>query len=131
MKLPTKPSELIRLALGDLRKCEDDPDYIIDMISWHEPGRNTCYVCLAGAVMAKSLGADRYHDFEPDSFADVEYLLFALDHFRAGDIRSGLTNLGFPDDGFSDRVIIPYGIDSEKFHKQMHVLADDLEKVGV
>ena len=131
MKLPIKPSELIRLALSDLRKCEADPDYTTDMSSWHEPGRNTCYVCLAGAVMAKSLGADRYHDLEPMSFADVEYLLFALDHFRVGDIGSGLENLGFKDDEFPNRVIIPYRIDSEKFHKQMHVLADDLEKVCV
>ena len=36
-KLPDKPSELIRVALGDLAKCMADPRYFIDMRGWHIP----------------------------------------------------------------------------------------------
>ena len=54
-ELPDKPSELIRLALADLRKCEADPRYLIDMAQWHRPVTSElCHVCLAGAVMART-----------------------------------------------------------------------------
>ena len=53
--LPDKPSELIRLALSDLEKCEGDSRYEVDMNEWHVPTQkgHVCYVCLAGSVMAK------------------------------------------------------------------------------
>lgn len=44
-------SGLIRLALADLRKCEQSPKYKINMDDWHVPN-SRCSVCLAGSVMA-------------------------------------------------------------------------------
>lgn len=54
---PDKLSDLIRLALGDLRKCEESPNYRINMIYWHLniPDESRCIVCLAGSVMAQTL----------------------------------------------------------------------------
>lgn len=58
-QLPDKPSELIRLALKDLRKTERQFwKYKIDMDIWHSGKTSTlsrCSVCLAGAVMAQTL----------------------------------------------------------------------------
>ena len=58
--LPSKPWNLIRLAIKDLEKCEIDPNYKIDMDVWHLPPNEhissddgKCWVCLAGSVMAK------------------------------------------------------------------------------
>lgn len=54
---PDKLSDLIRLALDDLRKCEENPQYTINMHVWyhHSPDNNRCMVCLAGSVMAQTL----------------------------------------------------------------------------
>ena len=72
-RLPDKPSELIRTSIRDLVLCELDPKYEIDMADWHVPyftdeacdnddwsdaNVKTCNVCLAGAVMSKTLGYD-------------------------------------------------------------------------
>lgn len=61
--LPSKASELIRLALRDLRAVESEPDkFIVDMYEWHRPvslnGDGPCVVCLAGSVLAKSLSVE-------------------------------------------------------------------------
>lgn len=62
--LPDKPSELIDLALRDLADVESDPNYCVEMevqwhasLYWYQSGRPKCAVCLAGAVMARSLHA--------------------------------------------------------------------------
>ena len=51
-----KPSQLLRLALSDIEKVSKDGRYDIDMNSWHryEHEGEICFVCLAGAVIAKS-----------------------------------------------------------------------------
>jgi len=57
-KLPDKIGDLIRLAVKDLTLCESSPKYGINMNIWHARNEedNICYVCLAGSVMAQSLG---------------------------------------------------------------------------
>lgn len=56
-KLPDKKSDLLILALEDYFKIKNDLRYCIDMTDWHigTSYRTLCTVCLAGAVMAKSL----------------------------------------------------------------------------
>ena len=54
-QLPDKLSDCLELALGDLEKCERSKRYRIDMIEWHNPVAETCYVCLAGSVIARAL----------------------------------------------------------------------------
>lgn len=90
--LPDKLSDLILISLADLEKCENDPNYRIDMDSWHHfvsldnafaSISNVCHVCLAGAVAAKSLGIPITADL---AFQDErEYKkLIAIDSIRAG-----------------------------------------------
>ena len=55
--LPDTLSDLLTVALDDLAKVEADPRYAVAMKDWHRPySTGRCNVCLAGAVMAKSLG---------------------------------------------------------------------------
>jgi hypothetical protein len=59
-KLPDKLSDLIRLAVKDAQTVAKLPGYKLDMRMWHQPkDDDTCNVCLAGSVMANTLGADR------------------------------------------------------------------------
>lgn len=54
--LPDKLSDLLELAIDDVAKCSRDSRYEIDMGMWHQPQSNgSCLVCMAGAVMAKTM----------------------------------------------------------------------------
>ena len=100
-----KPSELIRHALKDLEKVEEDPAYIVDMDEWHahfpeDETPWTCSVCLAGAVMAKTLGLQRNEHSSPWTLRDNGDIcdremkaLLALDFFRVGSFNRGLVEM--------------------------------------
>ena len=97
IKLPRKPSDLLALALNDLRKVEKSKKYRVGMYVWHRPALDStpCEVCMAGAVMAKTLGVSRYESRLPDSFPPpVECKLDALDAFRNYMWRSGFSEMG-------------------------------------
>lgn len=104
--LPSKPSELVELAILDLKAIEQNPNYLIDMDSWHvgsyrdHPNieRPRCLVCLAGAVMAQSLGIETTMTVKPwdpifDEDDSTKNKLEALDSFRSGDIYNGITHM--------------------------------------
>jgi hypothetical protein len=99
--LPDKPSELLKVALADLEAVEGDSRYNIDLLTWHEPneyGDGRCVVCLAGSVMAKSLGADIELDLGPSAedlgiSIATSNKLYALNNFRIGLIRAAYKNL--------------------------------------
>lgn len=135
--LPDKPSELIRVALADLRKCEADERYEIDMSEWHLPdGDGGCFVCLAGAVMAKSLGAEEDDEVTPDNYfldeCGTERKLRALDDFRCGGVRAGLRELGIPMPPMPPTCRPSlYHESPVQFHADMHALADELERHGL
>lgn len=135
-ELPDIPSELIRLALSDLQKCEADPAYYINMGLWHKPtsGGNACMVCLAGAVMAKSLNMPKNEELFPNIFDHTtDCKLNALNDFRLGCVKDGLNSMYIENDlgDELDRHITPYEEDKEKFFSDMTKLADDLEEVGL
>jgi len=94
------PSDLIDLALNDLEAVERNPKYRVEMRAWHEPvgrGKNrVCEVCLAGAVMANTLGCKPRDEVEPWYFDDctLTNTLNALDAFRFGEVHAGLDWLG-------------------------------------
>lgn len=123
-KLPGKPSELIRLALADLKAAEK-AKVKINMGRWvateKKGDKQVCTVCMAGAVMAKRFkdepmvcnvlsGKERdgsdpyYYDFrtnqlvaevEPDDLTDGSTeALHAINNFREGDIAYAFDALG-------------------------------------
>lgn len=131
--LPDKPSELIRLALNDLAKCEANPKYKIDMRVWHHSRNGTCSVCLAGSVMAQTLNTSDFVTLVPSDFREERNKLAGLNEFRCGFIILGLVCLGFHKPEWKhkpDREITPYDEDPVAFVVDMHQLADDLEAEG-
>lgn len=140
-----KPSELIRAALVDLQACVQDPRYVVNMEDWHEPGYGgPCQVCLAGAVMAKSLRADVSDTAGPYAFPElIRARLRALDSFREGCVLSGLKLCGCSaaesqavqhrlkgDEltGLQGMEMGPDNLDLDAFNRAMTWLADQLEK---
>lgn len=88
-KLPTKPSNLILLALTDLAWIEKSKRYTVDMLTWHESYNHKCSVCFAGSVMARTLEANRKEDLSPSSFhLKTTMSLNALNSFRMFDLVS-------------------------------------------
>ena len=144
--LPSLPSELIRAALEDLRACERDDGYVVDMSNWHGPitdnrGRKVCAVCLAGAVMAQTLGLPHDLDIDDTDLAgygcDDQGALLALDYFRRGMMTAGLLFLHHDVDKLSEEwqqyaYEAEYDqADPEPFHRQMHRRADYLASCGL
>lgn len=92
-KLPDEPWELIRLAVADLEKAEQDPTYLVNLETWHAPFGDQCQVCLAGAVLAFSLGVSptewvstwKIEEMPPE----LNRKLYALNNFRLGWIKNG------------------------------------------
>jgi hypothetical protein len=137
--LPNKPSELIELALSDLVKCEQSPGYEVNLDIWHQPRGNVCVVCLAGGVMAQSLGADKTMYLEPEDFTETSRhngnCLTALDMFR-----SGLIDLGwfwmfgdvtdFPEVIPTELDVAEYADDPEGFKNAMAEIASIFKKAG-
>lgn len=132
--LPDQPHELLRLALADLRKCAADPQYEVNMDKWHQPSFSTavCEVCLAGAVMAQTLGVLFSVTASPRHFdASTMRKLFALDYLCSGQLVLAykILNLQLPPD-------VPYitnppeydAKNPEPFFQAMNDLADMLEK---
>ena len=135
-----KPSMLITLAIEDLARCKADLSYFVDMSDWHVPKSETevCEVCLAGAVMAKSLGARRTGFYIPIDFnASASNSLGALDLFRKGRVAEGLRYLGYnptTDEIGPYRLITGYINEDyegyDQFVSEMLQLAADLEDAG-
>ena len=134
MKLPDKPSELIRLALADLALCAADPNYRIDMGEWHKPEHGVCQVCLAGAVMAKSLNASRAVELYSNDFPENRRKITALNDLRQGDVFRAFDEIDLDLSSWGhnapERDITPYHKDPVGFMADMRRLADDLEAAG-
>jgi hypothetical protein len=142
--LPKKPSKLIRLAIADLVKTEQDSNYKIHMDTWHVPFHSRCHVCLAGAVMAQTLGADITKDVVPADFSHVLKViptrtwlrLRALDCFRKGHVSEGLRFMGYGDDTVQncDDIRAPglsYSDEPTAFKENLLLIADQFERKGL
>jgi len=136
IKLPDTLSGLIRLALDDLHKCEKDDKYRIYMEDWHVPKESgVCDVCLAGAVMAKTLNVPIDCHIKPFELkVNVNKQLTIINDLRSGQVSDALREINpenrNPTEKY-DREIEQYEDNPELFHKQMNQLADDLEKAGL
>ena len=138
---PETLSGLIRLALGDLRKCEQDPRYKVDMFEWHRPlnagGQEVCHVCFAGATMAQSCGLGFDKNWENISFDDnwdsAHHTLNMLRQFKFEDALFEARDV----DGLGDKVQAyvggdsgsraeKYGTNSQPYIRRGKELADDI-----
>lgn len=153
-KLPDKPSELIRLAMHDLKKVERMPKkYIVNMSTWHSPAKNgKCAVCFAGSVMACSMKEDPERELDPGELYDeaIQQKYYALNEFRLGQIKLGIAEI-YGRHMLSARLenkierALPYLPEKVKvakykakdkkarrmFHADMEKLASMLEAVGI
>lgn len=134
--LPELPSDLLRLALRDLRMVESMPEtYVVDMGHWHREHMGKCHVCLGGAVLAGTLGlgadAEGLTALEAD---EVRNKLLALDCLRCGEVGSAVAHM-LPDRPMGtcppDRSVPEYGDGPEDFHAAMEDLAAQLEDEGL
>ncbi len=140
-RLPNKPSDLIEVAMNDLNSLERSRKYIINMHTWHSPeygsGGKTgrCYICLAGSVMAKTLGADIEGDLGPCDFStNIAKKLNALDEFRVGGVGTGLYAMDIFIDLESlkeEYDIPPYSENRTEFKLKMRKMIRDLRAEGL
>lgn len=146
IRLPDKPSELLRLALADLIKAEKRPDtYNVRMDVSHLMFGGVCHVCLAGAVMAGTLGADPEVEllFDDDSFtADQMRKFDALDEFRRGRLDRAFESLELSEEQQAKAYklarskdgmypITMYSVSPQFFKEDISKLADELEREGL
>lgn len=111
-QLPEKFSSFASDALDDLEQCQQDPRYVVNMLHWHTPFEVTrvkfiasdnqtkapearCWVCLAGAYLAKHGELDPLRDVDSQLNAnpflrDNFWRISCLDDFRVGMIYSAL-----------------------------------------
>lgn len=128
--LPDKLSDLILVALDDLEKVENDERYTVNMDWWHRSG-DTCLVCLAGSVMAKSLDVSPDCTRFPNDFDDkTEAKLDALNWARVGDVSYALYHLDVPSSDYTslDREVADYQDDPEQFKADMREIAAALKE---
>jgi hypothetical protein len=85
--------EVLRLALDDFTAVLGDARYSINLNAWHVPS-GRCEICLAGSVIARSLGAPVDLWLNPDDFTDdIEVRLMALDNLRSGNVLGAVSHL--------------------------------------
>ena len=91
-----RPSELIRVAVADARSL-DRKKYFPDSVKFHEsPYGENCHVCLAGAVIARTLNADMHRSYRPGYYEyDIGCRLLAIDALRVGNLKEAVFNLGW------------------------------------
>lgn len=147
--LPDKPSALIRLAIADMKSCAEDSDYELNMNQWHLPSYrgslsegnavDVCKVCMAGAVMAKSLKVNSSREATPRYFgeSDTRKKLSALDNFRCGELRSGVRRMCTEAEcellpqGMYYKFVNNFHTGPTAFYNTMNGFADNFETVGL
>jgi hypothetical protein len=138
--LKARPSELLKIALGDLIKCEKSPKYKINMNRWVDYGaapNMPCHVCLAGAALVKEFDAKElitpcqnpgYTDKQADR---LQRIALGLNDLRIGNLYEGLETLGIPKTKLKkiphDCAITDYHTDNFAFKKDMRKLVKFLQ----
>lgn len=114
--LPTTLSELILVGVRDMEAL-DPARYEPRFGVWHEPAMSSdaCYVCLAGAVMAGTLGADIDRNYNAEDYDLLTCRqLYALDHARTGSYYRALALLSDDPDGLAVTPVQGAAIDRER-----------------
>ena len=96
IKPPRRLSDLIEMAIRDARSL-DRNIYEPNAGEWHSPiDENCCMVCLAGAMIVRTLGEDPSVLTAPDGYCDEAWTkaLFALNEVRNGEYGNALVFMG-------------------------------------
>lgn len=94
---PTKLSDALELALNDIDKVRAMPNRALDMTWWLSTHNGVCYVCMAGAVMDRTLltDADAVKSRSHLDFGSAWQDAFnAIDSMRAGCFEEAAESLG-------------------------------------
>ena len=130
-----KSSELIRVAVSDLKKVLASPKHEIDMDDWIRLEPDICYVCLAGAVLINTLGYDEDSMLDVEDQPDeVQDIMIKLNDLRWGKIRGFLGGDAskVPDDILNHKIDpFTYVNSGARFIGQLESLANKLEKCNV
>ena len=127
MTLPDTLHGLLELALRDFDSVAQDPAYKVNMRAWLRKAGGVCHVCLAGAVMAKTL---KIAPSEDDHFLGLGYFdcplgvaskLRALDYLRDGMLREASEQLLVRTD-FPDYLVTLYDTDATQWREDMDAL---------
>jgi len=133
-ELPDKLSDLILVALEDLERAEASSRYKVTMGTWHLPGRDRCGVCLAGSVMAFSLGADPGAPTLPRDYPRcIDSKLYALNMVRGGEISAALETIDQEGRAhyFPHENMVIYSDSPENFKAQLRSVARRLAAEGL
>lgn len=101
-QLPKKMSALLRVAVRDAQALEKSKKYKLAMGDWHVPADESvsgkCEVCLAGSVMARTLGCNPSENMDPHELRPrLADALLAINCMREGDFFSAAAQLGLSD----------------------------------
>lgn len=111
---PEKLSDLIDLAIEDARSLNRtvyQPNYTV----WHMAEPEYCNVCLAGAMLAGTLGEPSDMTTAPEHYSDDwNNALVALDSVRNGLYFEALIDLGVEDDGYADAAQVPNDVEDAR-----------------
>ena len=84
-RLPNRLSDLIDLAVKDSEKANAMKSRILNMEVFHTPLNGKCSMCMAGAVMDRTLGANPKKELVPEHFdGPTRVALINIDRARQG-----------------------------------------------
>ena len=90
-----KISERVRAVARDVKLCEEDPSINFDMDYWMRYKENgSCSVCVAGALMVKSLELPHYVSADVPPPVALNGSVSAFDKLRCGTIDFFLKTSG-------------------------------------
>ncbi len=104
-KAPRKLSDLLEMAVKDAIAASKLKSYKLDMGKWNSRISGKCYVCMAGAVMARGLRTTAHDPFDGLG-AMWGQALSAINDLRGGSLYTSLRGteflkqigLGYPDE---------------------------------
>lgn len=77
---------ILKRAVEDAMAVKEMNGYKLDMGKWHMPN-GVCKVCMAGAVMVRTLQVSRTQELDPADFTEgVSSKLFAVNNMRIGNM---------------------------------------------
>jgi len=129
-RLPDKMSDLLEVALKDLRRAERHPLFTVDMGVWIQPRAVRCAVCLAGAALKFELDIKSIDQVISGNDAGRKAL--ALNSLRTGSVSHAARFMGLDSKGYEpfDRSVSLYGVHRREFHRDLRQLVTDLRAAG-